>query len=242
MEMLRGEHFVWQKFRTYVEEFLPEAFWQQPDELHPDGYSLPAIEKKNLRQCLRKAYDARSAFAHTGAPFPSHVEIGVSDRVSVRAMMQGVALIASSSFVPPFVWLERLTHLVLREYLLRQVAPDLAKKREQKAKEKATFLELVKGLTTDARESLERLTRLTAQFVGYAIIGPQTPNREWAVDEPSVRTLLSAGLIESDSDSMEGASCIKDREIGEWLGEFFFGARQNPLAENTILPARRMES
>jgi hypothetical protein len=30
--LLREEHFVWQKFRNFVEEFLPEEFWT-PDEL-----------------------------------------------------------------------------------------------------------------------------------------------------------------------------------------------------------------
>jgi len=128
-ELLRAENFVWQKFRDFIEEFLPDEFWQ-PDELHPNGLGLPTIERSALRRFLREAYSARSAFAHTGAPFPLHVEIGVSDRIDVRAMLEALALVGSSTrFVPPFVWFERLTHLVLREYLVRVIAPGRAEDR-----------------------------------------------------------------------------------------------------------------
>ena len=69
-----------------------------------------------------------------------------------------------------------------------------------------------------------------------AIIGPRAPNREWASDAASLQSLLLAGLIETDTPSMDGTSGIKDREIGEIVGEFFFGAGRNPLRENTIFP------
>jgi hypothetical protein len=233
-EMLHAEHFVWQRFRDFIEEFLPDNFWQT-DELHPNGYSMPAIEKSNVRRFLREIYDARSAFAHTGAPFPSHVEIGISDRVSSRAAMQGMALIGSTRFVPAFVWFERLTHSVFREYLFRVIAPELAEGRAAQTREKARLVEVIKGLPEGPRESLERLTRWTAKFVGLAIIGPMAPNREWALDEASIQNLTVAGLIDGDSLSMDGKSWIKHREVGEIVGEFFFGVGQNPLRENTLL-------
>ena len=116
-EMLSAEHFVWQKFRDFIEDFLPDAFWQQKDELHPDGLDalMSAINKATLRRFLRETYDARSAFAHSGKPFPAHVEIGISDRVSLKAMFEGMDLVDKSRFVPVFVWFESLTHFVLRE-------------------------------------------------------------------------------------------------------------------------------
>jgi hypothetical protein len=89
--ILREEHFVWQKFRDFIEEFLPEEFWLH-DELFPEGYATPAIEKAALRHFLGEAYKARSAFAHSGVPFPAHVELGISDRVGWRTMMEGLAL------------------------------------------------------------------------------------------------------------------------------------------------------
>jgi len=120
--ILEEEFFVWQKFRRFIEQFLPEEFWVQTDELHADGYGAPPIEKQALRRFLGKVYGARSEFAHAGTPFPAHVELGISDRVRVRASMEAASLIGSTRFVPVFVWFERLTHLVLREYLLRVIA------------------------------------------------------------------------------------------------------------------------
>ena len=119
--LLREEHFIWQKFRNFIEEFLPEEFWG-PDELHPKGYLMPAIEKASLRRFLGEVYSARSTFTHTGLSFPAHVEIGISKWVSSDAVMKGLLLYDSTRFVPVFSWFERLTHLVLREYLLRVIA------------------------------------------------------------------------------------------------------------------------
>ena len=232
--LLDAEHFVWQKFRDFVEEFLPDEFWK-PDELHPNGYLMPAIERAALRRFLREVYSARSEFAHTGAPFPAHVQSGVTNRVSSRAMMEGMALVNSTRFVPVFVWFERLTHLVLREYLFRVIAPELAEDRARQIREKIKLLEVIKGLPERARESLERLTHWTANFVDVAIVNPMAPNNEWALDEASIQSLLAAGLIDGESRSMNGKSWIKNREVGEIVGEFFFGADQNPLRGNTVL-------
>ena len=234
-EILRAEHFVSQKFRAFVEEFLPEEFWEPKDELHGDATFAFTIKKPDLRRFLRKAYDARSAFAHTGAPFPAHVEVGIGDHVRVMALAERMALGSSTGYVPAFIWFERLTHFVLREYLFRVIAPKLAEDRAGRAKEKAHILEVMKGLCEKARESLERLTRWTTTFIGLAVINPMAPNREWALDEASIQSLLSARLIDGDSPSMDGSSWIKNREIGEIAGEFFFGADKNPLKGNTIL-------
>jgi hypothetical protein len=125
--MLNEEYFVWQKFRHFIERFLPEEIWQE-DDVHPYDPTRAEIKKETLRRFLRKVYDARSEFAHTGTPFPASVEIGTSDRVAATAVMEMMAQASSSSFVPAFVWFERLTHLVLREYLYRVIAPEMAQK------------------------------------------------------------------------------------------------------------------
>jgi hypothetical protein len=234
-EILLAEHFVGQKFREFIKEFLPEEFWQQKDELHRDGM-FPAIEKSALKKFLNNVYGARSKFGHEGTPFPAYVEVGISDQVHVRAMAETLALVGSTEFVPPFIWFERLTHFVLCEYLFRVIAPTLAQDRASRAKEKDRLLEVIRSLCEPAQTSLERLTRWTARFVAYdGVINPMAPNREWALDEASIQGLLSAGLIAGDSQSMDGSSWIKNREIGEIVGEFFFGADQNPLKDNTIL-------
>jgi hypothetical protein len=124
--MLNAEHFVWQKFHDFIQQFLPDEIWQQEDEIHPYDPTRAAIKKETLRKFLRKVYDARSEFAHAGASFPAAVEIGISERVPANAVMESIAQVDSSSFVPAFVWFERLTHLVLREYLYRVIASEMA--------------------------------------------------------------------------------------------------------------------
>jgi hypothetical protein len=52
------------------------------------------------------------------------------------------------------------------------------------------------------------------------------PNREWALDEVSISALSSAGIIQGDLD-MDGRSSIKDRDVGEAIGEYFFGFAEN---------------
>src|SRR5262249_9791276 len=104
--MLKSEYFVWQKFRDFIELFLPDWFWS-PDELHADGYMMPNIEKIHLRRFLREAYNARSAFAHTGVPFPAHVEAGIADRIPTRTAFEVAGLDEVTRFVPVFVWFER---------------------------------------------------------------------------------------------------------------------------------------
>jgi hypothetical protein len=136
-KMVRAEHFVWQKFREFVEDFLPDEFWQREDEMYPELSRIVPfrIEKSSLRPFLRQAYDARSAFAHSGAPFPAYVEVGLSEHVRAKTMMQVLDLASSGRFVPPFIWFERLTHFVLREYLLRVIAPARAEDRAKRAEE-----------------------------------------------------------------------------------------------------------
>ena len=233
-ELLRVEHFVWQKFRSFIEEFVPDEFWGR-DELHPKGYLMPPVERQHLRKFLREAYDARSSFAHAGTPFPAYVEAGITDRVRVRAMIEGLALRDSPKFVPVFPWFERLTHLVIMEYLLRVIAPTLAAQRARLLAEKSGLLGTLKDLPEAAQRSLESLTRWTAQFVGYALVGPMAPNRTWALDEESVRILRAAELIGSDDTSMDGSSWLLNREVGEAAGEFFYGVDTNPLKGSTIL-------
>jgi hypothetical protein len=42
-------------------------------------------------------------------------------QTGAQALAHGLALSGSNRFVPTFPWFERLTHLVLREYLLRAI-------------------------------------------------------------------------------------------------------------------------
>ena len=150
-------------------------------------------------------------------------------------MIEGLALKEFTKFVPVFVWFERLTHLVLVEYLLQVIAPELAADRARQVAARAALLATVQGLPETVRKSLERLTRWTARFVHLAVVGPMAPNRDWALDEESIVTLSKAGLIGGEGTSMDGKSWLLDREVGEVVGEFFFGVGQNPFKASTVL-------
>ena len=181
-ELLRQEHFVWQKFIKFIQDFLPDRFWLR-DGLHPDGYGLPPISHEKLRQFIRKVYDTRSKLTHEGIPFPSYVLFGARDRIPVRATMDAFAMIGTSRpFVPPFAWFERLTHCVIEEFLVRIVAPKVGQARLARRVAIDDMLEKISILPANTQKSLETLTRWTARFLGYTVIGPMAPNRKWAVD------------------------------------------------------------
>jgi hypothetical protein len=239
ISLLKGEHFVWQKFRRFVEEFLPDEFWTR-DEIH-QSYIMPDIRREKLNRFLRKAYDARSAFAHAGTPFPAYVEGGTADRVRIAAALEGLALLSAKDFVPVFPWFERLTHSVIIEYVRRVIAPELAARRSELVEEKSGLLAAIESLPEPARQSLGQLTRWTAQFVNFAVIGPKAPNKSWASEEGVTELLKASGLIACEDITMNGSSSLLDRAVGEAAGEFFFGADENPLRGCTILEPRRRQ-
>lgn len=233
-ELLRGEHFIGQKFRAFIDAFLTEDFWL-PDKLYPNGYAMSVIEKSALKKHLREIYDARSKFAHAGRPFPDYVANGVSDRVGTRAMLQTLGLhMQGTAFIPAFLWFERLTHTVLVEYLRRIIAPELGAARSAGQDAKTAVLKTIANLPETARASLKKLLDWSGRFLAYAVMGPMASNREWATDEAAIECLRSAGLIDADAVSMDGKSWIKDREVAEIAGEFFYGAAQNPFRDNTL--------
>lgn len=61
------------------------------------------------------------------------------------------------------------------------------------------------------------------------------PNREWATDVEAIETLVAHGFIRCDARTLEGSSVLKDRLVGEAVGEAFWGASDNPFRGNDIL-------
>jgi hypothetical protein len=141
----------------------------------------------------------------------------------------------SRPFVPPFAWFERLTHYVIEELLARIVAPKVGQARLARREALDGMLERISTLPANTQKSLETLTRWTAGFLGYAVIGPMAPNHKWAADLESITTLESNGLIRCDSSTWEGSSRLKDRLVGEAVGEFFWNSSDNPFRGNDIL-------
>jgi hypothetical protein len=102
------------------------------------------------------------------------------------------------------------------------------------AAEKARLLEVIGALEPAAKESLQRLA-WTAQFVNFALINPMAPNSEWAGGPASVLSLKDRGIIGTSGDATSGASWLKNRDVGEAVGELFYGAMTNPFLDTHIL-------
>jgi len=107
--------------------------------------------------------------------------------------------------------------------------------RAGRREEKARLLEMIGSLEPAAKASLARLADWTAQFVNYSIINPMAPNSKWADGSASVELLKNLGMIGTSGDATSGTSWPKNREVGEAVGEFFYGAMTNPFRDNDIL-------
>ena len=75
----------------------------------------------------------------------------------------------------------------------------------------------------------------TARFLGAAVINPHAPNIEWADSPETVVILKETDIIAGEGDGSTGSSWLKDREIGETVGEFVFGVAKNPFRGNELL-------
>jgi hypothetical protein len=234
---VKGEHFISKKFRDFIVQFLPATFWRE-DDLYPST-GLPKILPDRLLDFLKEAYAARSNFTHEGTPFPAHVQVGFGDWVRVSAVMQALRLAEAKKFVPPFIWFERLTHCVIVEFLHMVIAPDLDKERQKREAMKCSIMADIAQLSDEAKTSLKRLADWTLKFDGLALIGPQANDTEWATDALAASELRDSGLV--GRDTARGTSWIKDRLVGEVIGEHFYGSEHNPFRDCTVLPPEGLE-
>jgi hypothetical protein len=235
-ELMRGEHFLRNKFVRFIEEHLRSDFWETPDDSYPwYGSVFANVTRENLPACLRKIYDGRSRYVHGGWPFPEYVEFGLRARHPVTVGLAPLEIRGKERYLPPIAWFERVAHLVIVEYMRRTCAPELVRFTEERAAERARVVEVARSLSPSARESLDRLVRWTARFVGFAMINPHAPNLEWADSLETIRELREAGLIGTDGDGMDGRSWLRDRDIGDAVGEVVFGAAANPFRDGELL-------
>jgi len=229
-----NESSVARKLRMLVAEFLPDELWTSPDELR-QGTSLPEdISKDELDKRLVAVYRARSGRSHAGSLFPGHTEFGISDRVPLH-VVTAILDPRANRTVPSFGWFERMTQMVMTEYLRRSFAPSLVAKRSTRSDEKARLLRVIGALDPATKDSLKKLATWTARFIGMTLINPMAANRRWAVGPESVRSLKELGIIGTSGDPTSGTSWLKNRDVGEAVGEFFFGATANPFRDNEIL-------
>lgn len=234
-ELVRVERFLRRKFLIFIVNHLPNEFWTVRDELYNYESVFPKIIRPNLLPCLKKVYDARSSYLHGGSPFPAYAEFGVRDQNPLEVNLGLLALQGKERYLPPFAWFERLTHLVIKEYMRRSFAPELVEQKEERLAEREQLLNVLTGLPQNVQDSLRKLTHWTARFLGSNVINPHAPNRQWADSAETVRILFEAGLIGGEGEDLEGSSWLKDREVGETAGEFVFGAKDNPFRGSELL-------
>jgi hypothetical protein len=196
---------------------------------------MPAMKQDNLAWCLRQIYGARSKYVHAGKPFPAHIELGLGSKVRAEAMMAGMDLLTKERYFPLFAWFDRIVHLTICEYLRRSFAPEFVQARVADLLEKQRLIEAVSRLAPTVRECLRKLTLWTAQFLGFTVINPLAPNKDWADSPETIDALRQAGLVSRDGEGLEGHAWLKNREVGEAIGEFFFGAEKNPFWGNKLL-------
>lgn len=234
-ELIASEHFLFQKFKLLITDFLPDEFWNTADDLYPHNSIFPAIKREDLAWCLRQVYDARSGYLHAGTPYPRYIEFGLRTEHPIDVVQATFGIREAARYLPPFTWFERVAHFVLIEYLRRSFAPDLVAARSAELAEKEHLLEVIKVLPENVREDLLKLVHWTARFLEWSVINPHAPNREWTERAETLTILLEAELIHSEGEGLQGSSWLKNREVGEAVGEFFFGSDKNPFRGNELL-------
>jgi hypothetical protein len=233
-KLAKNESAVARKLRMFVAEFLPDEFWTSPDELRQVASAHEKIGKDELGKRLNAVYRARSGRTHTGSSFPPHTEFGTSEWVPFHVV---TALLDPNADkrVPSFGWFERMTQMVTTEYLRRSFAPSVVARRAGRSEEKARLLGVIGALEPDSKQSLQRLVAWTVRFVNLTVINPMAPNPEWATGPASVQILKDFGIIGTSGDATSGKSWLKNRDVGEAVGEFFYGSMTNPFRDNEIL-------
>lgn len=234
-ELLRLEHFLRKKFISFFVEFVTDEFWNVPDDLYHYGSIFPEITRESFEPCLKRIYDARSRFVHVGTPFPLYVEVGLRSECPVDVIQEIADLKNKCRFVPPLAWYERLTQSVIIEYIQRFLVPELIESHKERLVEKDRLLKVIGGLPTNVQDSLSQLIHWTARFLPFAVMNPHAPNKEWADCDKTVSILKKEFIIDGEGESLEGSSWLKNRVVGEIVGEFVFGTEENPFRGNVLL-------
>jgi hypothetical protein len=162
------------------------------------------------------------------------------DRAPIEVNLAIERIRGKQRYLPPLSWLERLTQMVITEYLHRSCAPKLIAARQAVVAEKEDLMAQIKQLPENVVNALEKLTKWTAQFIGFSVINPMAPNRKWSDRASTVSLLLDKELISGEGKGLNGKSWLKDRFVGEVVGEYFFGTAQNPFRDNELLLPREV--
>jgi hypothetical protein len=155
--------------------------------------------------------------------------------VPAEVYLQLETLRGKKRYIPPFAWFERVTHLAIVEYMRQWFAPEFVRRRQEDLAEKERLLKVMAELPDNVQDSLRKLAQWTEPLLGAAILNPHAPNKDWADNARTVKTLLEVELIGTEGRGLKGSSWLKSRAVGEAVGEFVFGVVANPFRGNELL-------
>ena len=143
--LLRADKFVKRKVVKFVEEHVPDSFWDESQDDSKPYYvtgmvgpgaagagqlsfkesecalkNYERFSKAQLRKVLGRVYSARSKLLHSGINFPSTIVVGLFTRIPAQALTTTMAHAMAgrtSLDVPPLLTFERLVSRTLVNYL-----------------------------------------------------------------------------------------------------------------------------
>ena len=113
--ILRLQRFIGRRFVAFVEAYLDQTFWDEPDRAEQGR-----VDPSELRRLLKRVYGQRSKTLHEGEPFPATIErppLQAEEIPSGYSVAVGERLWDQADFVPHPHFFERLVRHVLLNYL-----------------------------------------------------------------------------------------------------------------------------
>ena len=111
----------WQKDRFV--DFLARhvldtnELWEEEDDLFHMG-NCPLPQRKTFEEAVKCVFDARSAFVHTGHPYPVSIQVGLTPYIPVQAIP---VIMSGEMPLPPVAWFERVVNIAMRTFIGRQL-------------------------------------------------------------------------------------------------------------------------
>ncbi len=194
--------------------------------------------KSDFESAINEIYQARGKASHSGGTYPPSAHIGIGSKLPAEILFNTAR---SEKSFPPITWFERVVNSAITGFMHRFIVPEILQEQSSRVAEKERLLKTISELPENVKNSLRKLVYWTARFLGYSIVCPYAPNGEWADSPETVAILKRTGIIGGEGSDLDGSSWLKDREIGEIVGEFVFGIGKNPFRGNELLLPRGWE-
>jgi hypothetical protein len=233
IEACKGMSWHARKFSKFLIENTGAELWTKDDLFKLPKELLP--KKSDFEAAINEIYQARGKASHSGGTYPAGAHIGTRSELPAEVFWDTDP---SERTFPPIAWFERAVNSATMGFMKRFVTPEIGQEQSSRVAEKERILKIISEFPGNVQDSLRKLVYWTARFLGAAIVNPYAPNTEWADGSETITILKKAGIIGGEGNDLQGSSWLKDREIGEFAGEFVFGAEANPFRDNELLLPR----